>query len=207
MSERNEIKLAGTTLGRQRHLCAFFNNLDEEIEVLLPFFAEGLERGEKFIGILAPKQRAEYLRRLEQLGLDVRSRLASGQLELWSWEDPHPRDGRFDKEGMLKLLPETFERARSEGYPLTRLVANMEWALERLPTVQDVVEYEARIEAVLQPYADPTVCVYDSSKFGGRVVLDLLRTHRVAIVGGVLHENPFYLPAAEFLEELRVRHG
>src|SRR5262245_52301170 len=42
-----EIHVAGTTLGRRRHLCAFFHTLDERYRVLLPFVREGIERGEK----------------------------------------------------------------------------------------------------------------------------------------------------------------
>jgi hypothetical protein len=69
------------------------------------------------------------------------------------------------------------------------------------------VEYEARLEAALRPYDDPVICVYDSSSFGGRVVLDVLRTHLAAIVGGLLQENPFYVPPEDYLKELRARQG
>jgi hypothetical protein len=36
-------------------------------------------------------------------------------------------------------------------------------------------------------------------------VLDILRTHPVAIIGGVLQDNPFFVPPDEFLRELRER--
>jgi hypothetical protein len=36
-------------------------------------------------------------------------------------------------------------------------------------------------------------------------VLDILRTHPMAIVGGVLQNNPFFVPPDEFLLELRAR--
>jgi hypothetical protein len=35
--------------------------------------------------------------------------------------------------------------------------------------------------------------------------MDVLRTHRLAIVGEVLQENPFHVPPAEFLRELAAR--
>jgi hypothetical protein len=35
--------------------------------------------------------------------------------------------------------------------------------------------------------------------------MDILRTHPMVIVGGVLRENPFFVPPGEFLEELRAR--
>ncbi|MFN2632358.1 MAG: hypothetical protein ABR610_02985 [Thermoanaerobaculia bacterium] len=36
-------------------------------------------------------------------------------------------------------------------------------------------------------------------------MLDILRTHPMAIVGGVLEKNPFFVPPEEFLLELRAR--
>lgn len=35
--------------------------------------------------------------------------------------------------------------------------------------------------------------------------MDILRTHPMVILGGVLQKNPFFVPPAEFLEELRER--
>lgn len=35
--------------------------------------------------------------------------------------------------------------------------------------------------------------------------MDILRTHPMAIVGGILQTNPFFIPPDEFLRELRSR--
>ena len=35
--------------------------------------------------------------------------------------------------------------------------------------------------------------------------MDIMRTHPMVIVGGILQENPFFVPPDEFLEELRLR--
>jgi hypothetical protein len=35
--------------------------------------------------------------------------------------------------------------------------------------------------------------------------MDILRTHPMVILGGVLQKNPFFVPPAEFLLELRER--
>ena len=32
-----------------------------------------------------------------------------------------------------------------------------------------------------------------------------MRTHPMLIIGGILHENPFFVPPEEFLQELRTR--
>src|SRR5467141_4187446 len=50
------ISLAGSQLGQTRHVCAFFNNDEEEYRVLLPFIKDGFERGDKAIHIVSPDQ-------------------------------------------------------------------------------------------------------------------------------------------------------
>jgi hypothetical protein len=35
--------------------------------------------------------------------------------------------------------------------------------------------------------------------------MDILRTHPQVIVGGILRENPYYVPPDEFLREVRGR--
>jgi len=65
------IRFAGSVLGAQRHVCAFFNNPDEEYRVLLPFIKEGFDCGQKAFHIVGPKLREEHLRRLASAGIDV----------------------------------------------------------------------------------------------------------------------------------------
>jgi hypothetical protein len=45
----------------------------------------------------------------------------------------------------------------------------------------------------------------DLSKLSSSLVMDVLRTHPQVILGGILRENPFYVPPDELLEELRRR--
>lgn len=35
--------------------------------------------------------------------------------------------------------------------------------------------------------------------------MDILRTHPMVVIGGLLHPNPFFVPPDEFLRELRAR--
>ncbi|HUL13036.1 MAG TPA: MEDS domain-containing protein [Methylococcaceae bacterium] len=40
------------------------------------------------------------------------------------------------------------------------------------------------------------------TKFRGDVVVDVMRTHPLVIIGGIIQENPFFVPPDEFLREL-----
>jgi hypothetical protein len=37
--------------------------------------------------------------------------------------------------------------------------------------------------------------------------MDIMRTHPMVIIGGILQENPFFVPPDEMLRELRGRSG
>jgi hypothetical protein len=159
MAELQEqpIRFAGSILDARRHVCAFFHSADEEYRVLLPYIKDGFDRGDKAFHIVDPKLRAEHQRRLESVGIDVASTEKSGQFELRNWEDAYLRDGHFDQERMLALIEEILISGRQQGFPLTRLVAHMEWALEDRPGVDDLVEYETRLNYLLPRYKDPVV--------------------------------------------------
>jgi len=157
-SESNQpIRFAGSVLGAQRHVCAFFHHPDEEYRVLLPFIKEGFERGEKAFHIVDPTLRAEHGLRLASAGIDVEAAKKSGQFELRNWADAYLRDGHFNQDRMLALIQEVLDGGIQQGFALTRLVAHMEWALEDRPGVDDLVEYETRLNYVLPRYKDPVI--------------------------------------------------
>ncbi|HTE65033.1 MAG TPA: MEDS domain-containing protein, partial [Candidatus Binatia bacterium] len=79
------------------------------------------------------------------------------QLELRTWQDAYLRGGHFDQTAMLALIEEVLIDGKRRGFPLTRLVAHMEWALEDRPGVNDLVEYETRLNYILPKYPDPVL--------------------------------------------------
>ena len=197
------VRLSDPTARRFGHVCAFFRNREEEYRVLLPLTKEGFERGEKVFHIVDPENRPERMRRLAEAGINQAAARRDGQIEIRAWEDAHLRGGRFDKEAMMTLLEETLRGAKADGFGHTRVWANMEWALGEFPGAEDLAEYETRVNYFLPRYDDLVVCTYDLTKFGASIMMDILRTHPMVIIGGILQENPFFTPTDEFLREIR----
>jgi len=83
----------------------------------------------------------------------------------------------------------------------------MEWALADKSAIDNLVEFETRVNYVSPKYDDPLICAYDLSKFSSNVVMDIMRTHPVVIIGGLLQENPFFVPPDQFLLEIRERRS
>jgi hypothetical protein len=200
-------RLAGSVVSRACHVCAFFHSKEEQYRVLMPFFKEGVERGDRCFHILDPKYHDEHVRRLTRQGIDVADARAKGLLDIRTWNEAHVEGGRFDPERWLAKVLELLDPAGRAPGTLARGFANMEWALESFPGVQQLVEYETRLNYYLPQYVNtaPVVCTYDLTRFGAEVVMDIMRTHPMVIIGGILQENPFYVPPDEMLGELRAR--
>jgi hypothetical protein len=151
------IVFAGARLTDQRHVCAFFDDEEEWYRVLLPFIRDGFAAKDKSFHIVDPKSRVAHLERLRQGGMAVDAALAGGGLEVRVWQDTYLVGGHFDQQRMLALIESVLRGGQDQGFPLTRLVAQMGWALEDLPGVEDLVEYETRLNYLLPRYRDPVI--------------------------------------------------
>ena len=138
-------------------------------------------------------------------GVDVEATQKSRQLEVVLPEDTYLRTGRFNKDDMLGLIQTAIRDGAALGFPLTRMIAHAETAVDDWKSGNDWVEYEMRLNEVLPNYDDPVICTYDANLLNATLAIDILRTHPVAIIGGVLVENKFFTRPEDFLREVRER--
>jgi hypothetical protein len=201
------ISLAGSQLGETRHVCAFFNSDEEEYRVLLPFIKDGFKSGDKAVHVLNPNQRQDHLQRLSAAGIEPVAAQQKGQLELRVNTDVYLPDGRFDQDRMLQVFEQLASGNAKGKFPLSRICCRMDWAVEDRSHVDDVIEFESRVNDVWRRHDDVVICTYHLGQFGGDAVIDIMRTHPMVIVGGILQQNPFFVPPEEFLPEFRQRRA
>ena len=202
MANYAPIPLAGSLLGDHRHVCAFFDSPEDEHRVMFPFFRDGMARGERGVSI-APRLWPDYRGRLRSAGVDLDA--PGGQFELRCSEDYYASDGRLNADAMLSRMRQIFEDSRALGFPLTRLAARVESTVTSPTTMDAFLDYEARLSQVVEGGPDVVICTYDARKVPARDAFEVLRTHPMAIVRGVLQENPYFVPPAELLGLLRRR--
>jgi hypothetical protein len=201
------IPFAGSQLDQTRHVCAFFNSADEEYQVLLPFIKEGFRCGHKAIHVVNPDQRQNHLQRLAEAGIDLAAAQQSGQLELRTNSEVYLPDGRFDADRMISAFEQLASGNSGGEYPLSRICCRMDWTVKDQSHVDDVIEFEARVNDVWCRHEDAVICTYHLGQFRGDEVIDIMRTHPMVIIGGILQENPFFIPPDEFLSEFRQRRS
>ena len=205
MSKKTEtIRFAGSRLDENRHVCAFFNSDEEAYRILLPFITDGFACGDKAVHLVNPDQRCNHLQRLASAGIDQVRVKQTGQLEVRANTEVYLRNGRFDQDEMLDVF-ERLAGAKGE-YGRSRIICQMDWAADR-SHIDDLIEFESRVNHVWSRHEDAIICTYDLAKFGGDAVIDIMRTHPMIVIGGILQQNPFFVPPEEFLRERRSRRG
>src|SRR5580692_4544017 len=182
------ISFAGSALAETRHVCAFFNSEEEEYRVLLPFIKGGFECGHKAVHVVNARQRGE-------------------QLEVKTNTETYLREGQFDKNRMLDAFEQMASSNAAGQFPLSRIVCRMDWAANGKSYMNDLIEFESRVNHVWEDHEDAVICTYHLGKFGGDTVIDIMRTHPMIIVGGILQRNPFFVPPSEFLREFSERRA
>jgi len=199
------VSIAGTPLDSYFHVCAFFDSREQEYAVLESFYKEGLANGEKALHIVDPRLRDDHRTRLGKMGVNVHACEECGQLEVVTPAQTYLSGGSFEPYKMLVTIDTIIGAAEEHGFPRTRIMGNMGWALESETSSNQLIEYEARVNEVLARTRQPAICVYDIKRLTGSMLLDVLRTHPLTLVNGAVHSNPFFTRPEVFMAELQKR--
>jgi hypothetical protein len=66
-------------------------------------------------------------------------------------------------------------------------------------SMQDLLEYESRINEMVPSFLVTGVCTYDLSRFCPSDIIDILHTHPLVVLDDTVQANPFFTPPGDFL--------
>jgi len=206
-STAKPIPFGRSILREHRHVCGFFSSAVEEYDTMLPFICDGINCGQRAYHVLPVQHRADHFDLLRSAGIDVEKVMKSRQLEVVRPEDTYLRTGRFDRDAMLVLIQDALKSGADLGFPLTRMIAHAEAAVDDWKSGIEWVEYEMQLNSVLPNYDDAVICTFDANMLTAPHAIDILRTHPMVIIGGVLVENSFFSRPQDFIREVQARTG
>ena len=182
------------------HFCHIYDTAEEWSAAVSTFLVTGLRQGEKCYYIVDTHTADQVRVLLHEQGVDVTTAEASGQLVILHESEVYTRDGFFDPDQMIAYLVTTVGKTIAEGYNALRSAGEMSWVLRGHPGSNRFVEYEAKLNRdVFTKYPITGLCQYEWQRFGLPLLLDVICTHPAIMVGTTVYENPYYIPAAEFL--------
>lgn len=189
-----------------QHICYLYNDDRERLAVLARYFEAGRREGEKLLYLVDSMTPRQMIAELERLGLDVRSR--PEVLTVAEAGTGYCPGGDFDPDATLDMVKAFYVGAvEKEGFSGARGTGEMGWCLTNGTDRRRLMEYEARLTRLLADCPYTACCQYDTRRFWGDVVLDVLQTHPLAIVRGQLVKNPFFVEPEIFLARLRASAG
>jgi hypothetical protein len=172
------------------HICYLYSDEEERKRFMSEYVSSGLDQRE-FVTYLADAPSNTVEQSVEWLGIANSSPERRAQLNVRPALETCCPGGRFVTETMLDTLRGFYVNrpACSAG---ARLAAEMTWALHDIPGVEQLVEFEGRITDWLASYPLTALCQYDTRKFDGATIFELLNVHPIMIVHGQIMRNPFY---------------
>ncbi len=189
------------TLRPGDHLCCIYETEEEHRQVITPFLIKGLKQHEKILYIVDIHSAESILKYLRKEGINVHYYLNCEQLVILSGHESYVQQGAFDPDKMITLLKSETEKAIAQGYNALRVTGEMTWALRGLPGSERLIEYEIKLNEFLPGSSCLAICQYNRWQFDSSLLVEILRTHPIAIIGTEVYHNFYYIPPEDLLSK------
>ena len=158
------------------HLCQFYESKQDLIDILVPYFAEGLRSNEFCMWITSPPLEAEEAREALQKAVpNLDEYFKKGQIEITSYNNWYLLEGKFDSNRVLQGWVEKEKTALKHGFEGMRLTGNTFWIEREL--WNSFVDYEEALNLVIGQHRILVLCTYCLKNCSGADVLDVVRNH------------------------------
>jgi len=158
------------------HLCQFYENKDDLIDILVPYFAEGLRNNEFCMWITSPPLEVEEAKAaLSKVLPNLDEYFRKGQIEIISYDDWYLWGGKFDPNIALQGWVQKEKDAIQRGFDGLRLTGNTFWIEQNL--WGKFVDYEETVHDLIGNHKMIALCTYCLKNCSGTDVVDVERNH------------------------------
>ena len=180
------------------HMCFVYDSDVERRRVIAGYLAAGVEAGER-VAYFADAGADEARHWMAEAGVAATEVEEAGHVHVAAAEATYCPGGRFSPEVMFETLRAFRAAGDAAGYDGARVSGEMSWALRDIPGHERLLEYEAKVTAVLAECEVTAICQYDAAAWDGATLLHVLRVHPMMVVRGQVVENPFFMQPEDYL--------
>jgi hypothetical protein len=192
-------EVLGLQLGVGDHICGFYRKPAERDDILIPFLVEGLRAGDKCTCVVDSCTPDDVLASMSE-HIEVDPYVSVRQLEVLDSYGTYLAGGGFLPERMLQFWEAKARQSPlPEGAGLARNIGDMSWAHRSEDAVAELIGYESELNRIMSNFPQVNLCLYDLTRCSGDLIMDVLKTHPKALLGGMVIDNPYYLEPDEFL--------
>ncbi|MBU2551252.1 MAG: MEDS domain-containing protein [Proteobacteria bacterium] len=198
--DRLDLGFQGHQCNWGAHFCGLYETETERDEIVMGFLAQGVMDGDLELYCPAERTPEDFKEKFGPVCPACENALNDPAIiQLLSTRDLYYSEGVFSPWTMDDSLNAFFIESQESGPRNVRATAEMVWALEAVPGVEHLMAYESRLNYFIAGKPWISVCLYNLTKFDGKTIMDVLRTHPYTISKGVITENPFFQDPDEWL--------
>jgi hypothetical protein len=192
-------EVLGLPLSAGDHICGFYRRPSERDDILIPFLVDGLKAGDKCTCVVDSCTPDDVLASMSQY-IEVDPYVSVSQLEVLDSYGTYLAGGGFLPARMLEFWEAKARQSPCAAGPgLARNIGDMSWAHRNERVVGDLIGYESELNRIMANFPQVNLCLYDLTRCSGELIMDVLKTHPKALLGGMVIDNPYYLEPDEFL--------
>jgi signal transduction histidine kinase len=162
------------------HFCNFYETKDDLLDILVPYFAAGLENGEFCIWILSdPIDEADATNALIRAFPEAERHLPAGDIKIVAHSKWYLSNDTFDRDRVIEGWLENLAQALAKGYTGMRVNGNTSWLTEE--DWRSFMEYERGLNESIANQKIILLCTYPLHNARATALFDIAHAHRFAI--------------------------
>lgn len=163
------------------HICQLYETKEELIEVLVPWFSEGLRSGELCVWITSGMVSGQdALDALKPAVPDLSSHIKKGSMIIRPFDGQYLENGSFCGQKTLDGWARLLEDASKAGFEGLRLTGDTTWVGER--DKPGFMEYEREVQRLFRKSRMLTICSYPLNGLKPSDITEAVSSHGAALV-------------------------
>lgn len=154
------------------HVCAFYETKEDLLDLVLPFFSAGRDRGELCVWMMPDGVNEDGAKNR----VDA---LVERGLELLRARDLYLRGGRFECDAVTRFWDQKVQEALSVNHPGVRASGDAFWLQQS--DWDDFLNYEADLNTMIADKPITLLCTYPLTLSKAGDAFDVVRAHQFAI--------------------------
>ncbi|MCX5667362.1 MAG: PAS domain S-box protein, partial [Candidatus Omnitrophica bacterium] len=163
------------------HFCQFYRGKEDLLEILVPYFKQGLENNEFCMWVTSEPLGVEDAKAaLEEKVKNLDEYIKKGQIEILDYSQWYTKTGRFETDKVLEGWVKKEEQAVERGFDGLRLTGNTFWLENK--DWENFADYEAIVNSVIGKYRMLAVCSYSLDRCQASEIVDVVSNHQFALI-------------------------
>jgi signal transduction histidine kinase len=179
-------------------VCSIYDTPEESLDILREFVEVGLGRGEKCLCLVSHGSEDSFREAMRAASAQIDRAVEVRAVDVTTIEGAYLTYKERFTQHVLGFWRAAVDEALAAGYSGLRGVIQVDRALGGTALLAHWIDYESRLTQVLRQSGGTMLCLFNRLVHPAEFVREALRAHAVVAHKGMVRENTFHVPPAEY---------